>query len=135
MAESSSIWPVYRGRRLAAIEAVISTRSVVVAAKVCGVPARTLRRWLSEEPFRRAVDQAARRVFADALRRVQVAAGEAVEVLRKLLRSRREDLRLSAARAILTAASESHATLGVETRLDEIEARITSYEQQKLKTA
>jgi hypothetical protein len=118
----------FRGRRLKAIEAVISARNLRAAARAAGISARTLARWMQDPAFRHAVIDGARQVHGAALRRLQGTAREAVERLRRLMRSGKEEIALGACRTVLQgAASAADLIDGMDTqqRLDEIERRIT----------
>ena len=65
----------------AAIAALLSQRTVEDAARVAGIGARTLFRWLELAEFREAYLQARRLAFGQASARLQQATGGAVSVL------------------------------------------------------
>jgi hypothetical protein len=105
-----------------AIAALLAQPTVPKAAKVCGVAASTLARWLQEPEFQRAYRAAQRAVVDDAIRDIQAATVEAVATLRRNLKCKNVFAENAAAQAIL-----SHALKAVELR--ELAARIDELEQ------
>jgi hypothetical protein len=84
----------------------------------------TLTRWLSEPSFRRALAEAQDETYQEALRDVQRAVGEAVEVLRGLLKVDTEGVRLRAAGEILAFGLRARDALVIEERLQALEERV-----------
>lgn len=81
----------------------------------------TLTRWLAEVPFREALRAAEDLAYREALRDVQRASGEAVEVLRALLASEVESIRLRAAVEILAHGMKARDAVEIEERLAVLE--------------
>jgi hypothetical protein len=94
-------------RQRAAIDALIDAGSLEEAGQACGVNVRTLRRWLGLAHFVSAYHQAAATCYVESMAQLRAASGEAVETLRRALRSETESVRLQAAAALLDLANKS----------------------------
>lgn len=107
------------------IAALLAHATVESAAVAAGVGERSVYRWLREERFRAAYDEARRQALQDALRRLQAVAGQAVDALREIVADEavRPAERVSAARVVLDFAVRGSELLDVEERLAALEAR------------
>jgi hypothetical protein len=72
-------------KKEAAIEALLSQRSIDEAARVAGVAAKTLYRWLEVPEFREEYLKARRQVFFQATARLQQASGAAASIMLTLM--------------------------------------------------
>jgi hypothetical protein len=106
-----------------AIAALLSQRSIEEAARVCGVGARTLIRWLKLPDFNREYLKARREVVQQAVARMQQATGAAGTIALKLMTDPNVPaaVRLRAAEFVF-----DRAIKGVE--IDDIEARVAELE-------
>jgi AcrR family transcriptional regulator len=87
-----------------AFEALLTSPTISAAAEACGVPRRTLHRWLSsDEDFREAYRRAREALFEHVLARLQARAGAAANTLLQELVSKeaKSSDRIRAAIAIL----------------------------------
>jgi len=97
----------------AGIAALLTQPTHVAAAALAGVAESTLYRWLQMPAFRAAYRQARRELVEASIGRVQVAAGQAVEVLVNVAhKGRRDGDRVRAAVAILDHAHRGLAEAG-----------------------
>jgi transposase-like protein len=108
----------------AAIAALLSQRTVEDAARVAGIGARTLFRWLELAEFREAYLQARRQAFGQASARLQQATGAAVSVLLTLMLDANAPgaSRVRAAHSVLDLAAKA-------LELDDIEVRLRHLEE------
>ncbi len=109
-----------------ALTALLTTRTVEMAAEKCDVPTRTIFRWLSDDmDFREAYRLARSEVVGHAITALQVAASESVEVLRAVMHN--EDApahaRVQAAKVVLDTAVEAVRAESLERRLRLLESR------------
>lgn len=107
-----------------ALEALLSEASQEEAARKAGISRTTLFRWLQEEHFKRAYEDALQLSFASALKSLQVVATEAMTTLREVLRDPLTPpaARVSAVRCALEFALKAR-------EQNELEARLTQLEQ------
>ena len=108
----------------AAIAALLSQRTVEDAARVAGIGARTLFRWLELPEFREAYLQARRQAFGQASARLQQATGAAVSVLLTLM--------LDANAPAASRVRAAHSVLGLAAKaleLEDIEVRLRHLEE------
>ncbi len=107
-----------------AIAALLSQRSIEDAARVCGVGARTLIRWLKLPEFRSEYLKARREVVQQAVARIQQATGAAGTIALKLMTDPNvpASVRLRAAEFVF-----DRAIKGIE--IDDIEARVSELER------
>ncbi len=106
-----------------AIVALLEAPSVPAAAKLAGIPERTLYRWISREDFQDEYQEARRIVVQQALARLQAVMCQAVNALRDVLVNEEAppSSRVSAARAVLE--------LGIKaTEIEDLERRVNSLE-------
>jgi DNA-binding transcriptional MerR regulator len=106
-----------------AILALVSEKSIGAAAKRCGVNEKTLRRWMTEETFKRELAEARRSLFEAGMARVQALTGDAIETLAKLLRGKTPaHVKLGAARTIAEIAINRDDAETILRKLYELEA-------------
>jgi hypothetical protein len=104
--------------------ALLSERSIELAARRAGVGERTLRTWLSEDAeFKTAYETARQATFDAAMSRIQALVDKAVTTLEQLLTERKSpSTQLGAARTICELAIHRQDAIAILARLDEIEA-------------
>jgi hypothetical protein len=107
----------------AAIAALLSQRTVEDAARVAGIGARTLFRWLELPEFREAYLQARRHAFGQTSARLQQATGAAVSVLLTLMLDVKAPAasRVRAAHSVLDMAAKALELEDIEMRLRRLE--------------
>ena len=111
-------------KQLRAVEALLSSPSIVAAAKVAGSNEATIRRWLRTEPaFRAAVENGARELRRSALASVTAGMQAAADTLRTIVTDPKasEQGRLRAADLLLSY-GVGEMTLDVEARLAALES-------------
>lgn len=114
--------PGLTGRQLAAIARLMAGDNVTRAAEACGIPRRTLTRWLTEEPFTRALEAAQTAAIADSVRHLAGALSEASAAVIRLAReSEDEAIRLRAALAVVSMYRELRDAGDLEARLAALE--------------
>ena len=114
--------PRLTGRQLAAIARLMAGDNVTRAAEACGIPRRTLTRWLTEEPFTRALEAAQTAAIADSVRHLAGALSEASAAVIRLAReSEDEAIRLRAALAVVSMYRELRDAGDIEARLAALE--------------
>jgi hypothetical protein len=106
-----------------AIAALLSQRTVEEAARVAGIGARTLFRWLELAEFREAYLRARRLAFEQASARLQQATGVAVTVMLTLLLDPKAPAasRVRAAHSVLDMAAKALELEDIEVRLRRLE--------------
>ena len=114
--------PGLTGRQLAAIARLMAGDNVTRAAEACGIPRRTLTRWLAEEPFTRALEAAQADAIADSVRHLAGALSDASAAAIRLAReSEDEAIRLRAALAVVSMYRELRDAGDIEARLAALE--------------
>jgi hypothetical protein len=106
-----------------AIAALLSQRSIEDAARVAGVGARTLLRWLKLPEFDAAYREARRKAFSQSIARLQQGSTAAATTLLKVMLDpgTPPSTRVRAAESILT-----HSAKAIE--IEDIEARVAALE-------
>lgn len=107
-----------------AILALLSERTIGLAAERCGVHERTLRNWLANDgAFKAEYDAARSAMFHAGMSRIQALTGRAVETLEDLLDAKKyPSVRLGAARTVAEIGLHQHDADTILRKLDEIEA-------------
>jgi alpha-beta hydrolase superfamily lysophospholipase len=107
-----------------AVLALLSEKTLVRAARHCGLNEKTLRRWIAhDEAFRRELSDARQAVFETGMSRVQAAAAHAIETLITLMGPKvPPTVRLGAAKAVADLAIQRHDADTIIRRLAEVEA-------------
>jgi hypothetical protein len=107
-----------------AIAALLSQRNVEDAARVAGVGARTLLRWMKLPEFDAAYREARRAAFGQSVARLQQASGAAVSTLLKLMLDQNVP---ASTRARCADSVLGHTAKAIE--LEDIEARVAELER------
>jgi len=108
-----------------AIAAIITTRNFEDAATAADVARRSLGRWVAEdELFRRELETARERMLTETLQRLAGITATAVETLADLMTSRRETVRLSAARAVVSLCIRARENIDLAARVHALESII-----------
>ncbi|MBU23050.1 MAG: hypothetical protein CL476_08120, partial [Acidobacteria bacterium] len=107
-----------------AILALLSEKTLGVAAEKCGVNEKTLRRWLAgDEAFKKAYTEARQATFEAGMGRVQALTARAVETLEELLDATQSpNVRLGAARTVAEMGIHQHDAETILRKLEEVEA-------------
>lgn len=107
-----------------AILALLSERTVAMAAAQAGVNESTLRRWLTDDAeFKSTYDAARRATYEAGISRVAPLMVRAVETLEELLDAKKHPaVRLGAARTLAELAQHRHDADTIMRKLDELEA-------------
>ena len=104
-----------------ALAALLSEPTVEAAATKVGVSESTLLRWMAESVFRGRLRAARRAVVEGAIGRLQQAATEAVDTLRRNLRCGIPAVEVGAARSILDQALRATELLDLAERVEQLE--------------
>lgn len=88
-------------RQHRAVAALLTTRSIRVAARAIGVGERAMRRWLAEPAFRGAYAAASRDTLGHVVAQLRAASTEALDTLREALGAENEGVRVRATTALL----------------------------------
>lgn len=109
-----------------ALAGLLTEPTIRAAAVSAGLSERQLHRYLSEESFRQAYEQARGEAFNAALSSLQVGAGAAASLLREQIQSEAEApvVRQSAAVKLLGFSLKARELQDVEERLAELERRV-----------
>jgi hypothetical protein len=108
-----------------AIAALLTQRNIEEAAKVAGIGANTLLRWLKVPEFQAAYRAARREAFGQSIARLQQGTSAAATTLLKLLI---EPNTPASVRARVADSIFNHAAKAIE--IEDIEARVTELERQ-----
>jgi hypothetical protein len=108
----------------AAILALLTEKSIQLAAARCRVNERTLRRWLTDDAaFKAEYDHARQAIYHAGMARVQALTGKGVETLEELLDAKKfPAVRLGAARTVVELGIHQHDTETIMRKLEDIEA-------------
>ena len=108
-----------------AIVSLLNCRTVQEAASQVGVNESTIWRWMREQAFQEALQEAKHRMVAQAFIKLQQAAGEAVETLRTIITDKAAPAssRVGAAKTVLEFAVRVAKIEEIENRLDALERR------------
>ena len=109
-----------------AIVSLLSCRTVSEAASQAGVNESTVWRWMREESFKDALQEAKQRIVTQAIIQLQQATGEAVGTLRGIMADGEApaSARVTAAKAVLDMAVKA-------IKMEDLEARLMTLEQKK----
>lgn len=110
-----------RKRDAKLIAALASGSTVIAAAKACGISDRTVRRRMEDSRFEAAVDTARAAMLGRLLGKLTATGTKAGSVLKALLRSESEVIRLRAADAVLKHLMSVHYDLDLSKRLEILE--------------
>lgn len=110
----------------ALLVALLTARTVGEAAAKAGIGERTAKEWLADPAFRARLAEARRQVFDAALVDVQLAAGEAVATLRRLLTCGHSSTEARSAGTIFAQAVRARELGDLEERMARLEAKLAS---------
>lgn len=113
-------------KQLRAVQALLTAKSIDDAATTAGVGARTLYRWLTEQPFKAALATAEGELLDAATRRLLGLQDAAIETFDDILKSASasQALRLRAAQSVLDYLLKLREQRDVEHRLQALEAAL-----------
>ncbi len=114
-----------------AIAALLSTRTIGEAAKVCGVNDATMWRWLQLPDFQAAYRAARRQVVERAITELQAAASEAVETLKRNLHCEQPNVEIRAAQIVLEQAVRGVELIDLQERVERLETMLSEQEKGK----
>lgn len=114
-----------------AIAALLSSKTVLGAAEMAGVSARTLTRWLADADFRAALLEAESEAIDAATRRLIGLQGVAIDCLHETLSDRKAlpGIRMRAAQSILDFLMKLRDLRNIEKRLAALESIINEYQK------
>lgn len=120
-------------RQEAALAALIEAPNLRAAALACGVPERTLRRWMADEEFHQRYESMRRALVSDAWHGLQARLSEASATVAGLMSSKDvpPQVRLGAARTVLEFALRSCEQLDIIPRLEALEQAENDRQRQK----
>lgn len=112
-----------------AIAALLSSKTVLGAAELAGVSARTLTRWLADDDFKAALLEAESEAIDAATRRLIGLQSAAIDTLQETLGDRKAlpGIRMRAAQSILDFLMKLRDLRNIEKRLAALEAIISEY--------
>ena len=118
-------------KREAVVAALLSEPTVEGAAKASGVGATTIYRWLQDAEFLILFRAARRRALDRATARLAAVSVEAVEVLREVMQDNDAppNARVSAAKAVLDAATKTAETEDLAARVEALEQMLSAQTQ------
>jgi hypothetical protein len=111
-------------RREQCIAALLECKDIVEASQSCGVPRRTLYRWLSQSDFRKELETSKRQLVSSTVNRLRLASRGAVDVLKDIAHDSAQPAaaaRVSAAKAIVSLCIEAVAIADIEERVRQLE--------------
>jgi hypothetical protein len=113
-----------------AIAALFLCRTQAEAAESAGVSERTLRNWLEQDEFSRALLDRGRRIVSHSSARLKDLTGQAVDVLQSIMVDVNQpgSARVNAAKAIIELAHKAIETEDFSVRLADVEARLAEGE-------
>jgi transposase len=106
------------------IVALLSEPSIEAAAKTADVSDVTIWRWMKQPEFKARLLAARRAVVEGAIGRLQAAATEAVDTLRRNLTSGNPSVEVRAATTIIEQATKAIALFDLDERVSQLEARL-----------
>lgn len=114
-----------------AIAALLSSKTVLGAAELAGVSARTLTRWLADDDFKAALTEAESEAIDAATRRLIGLQGAAIDTLQETLSDRKAlaGIRLRASQSILDYLLKLRELRNIESRLAALEKIINDHNQ------
>ncbi len=112
-----------------ALAALLSERTITAAAKASGSGESTLRRWLEQDTFKTAFNNAKRDLVEFAVTGLQRAGEQAVATLVRNLTCGSPSSEIAAARVIIDHCVASIGTLELEEKINEIETALRSIAQ------
>jgi len=113
----------FRGKKEAAVAALLTQRNLEDAARAVDVSPKTLLRWMKEPEFDAAYREARRAAFGQSIARLQQASGAAVTTLLKVMldQSAPASSRVRAADSVLDHTAKAIEIEDIEVRVSELE--------------
>ena len=115
-------------KQTAAIAVLLAQPTIADAARVARVSERTLRNWLALPAFRAAFRAAGRQLLESTIGRMQGLAGEALDTLRRNLKSDKPAVEVRAAIGILDQCARAAERSELTEQLDELARRLETLE-------
>jgi|GEM_PF-3581576 len=104
-----------------AITSLATGQSVKIASEKSGIPYRTLHRRWSDENFKREISEARRQLIESSLGKLVDSTGDAVDALRRLLKSNNENVRLNSCKIILGTMMQLRTQIEFDARISTLE--------------
>ncbi|WP_020585628.1 phBC6A51 family helix-turn-helix protein [Desulfobacter curvatus] len=116
---------ILKGRKLKALEALITNDTVDEACKTIGIGRTTMYRYLKEPAFEAELSRAKRQLVNRAILRLQQTTGDAARALAEICRDKEmpASARVTAAKAILDGALRAVEIESIEERIKALEER------------
>jgi HEAT repeat protein len=121
----------HNGRQEGVLLLLAGGRTVRDAAAESGVSERTIHRWRREAAFRERERQLRGEMLAQGLGRLVEGMTEAARVLRALLASQNEQVRLAAARSVIQLGNDLRKTVETDEAVEELGERLEAIEEQQ----
>jgi hypothetical protein len=115
--------PLLPPEQIKAIEALVTCKTQLAAAKKAGVDPDTIRRWLKQPLFREGYHRACDELHRDNLASIQQAQQEANDLLRSVVKGKDKKLAVRAAGILVGASFKASEQYRFDERLREVEAR------------
>lgn len=125
MTDRNSQNPTLSGKQLKAIPLILSARNIREGCKKAHINRDTFYSWMKEPTFKNEFENQRKEIISAALDELRGLAGEAVSVLRGLLKAENETIRFKTAIAIVENVLKTMEIEDLKNRLDEIERRMT----------
>lgn len=109
-------------KRETILAALLTSPTVLDASRACGVPRRTITRWLSRPDFKAEYDAARGQIVQNAWAGLNERLGEAISVVGELMQEGPPYVRLQAARTVLEFALRAEEVHNITPRLEALEA-------------
>lgn len=107
-----------------AIVAILQSRTIAEGCRKAKISRETFYTWFKELAFRAEFERQRRELIDLSLHELKTSAGEAVEVLRKLLKARNENIRFKTATAIIESILKSIELEDLNKRIEVLEKAI-----------
>jgi len=126
MTQTDTSEEILTGKKLKALEALISHDSIDQACNACGISRATLYRYLKEPLFDKELKAAKRQLINRAILRLQQSCSDAARTLSEICKDKEATAasRVSAAKEILSSALKAVELEDIETRLSTLEERM-----------
>jgi phage terminase small subunit len=116
--------PQLTEKQVTTIREVITARTITAGLRKAGVSKTSFYDWLRQPHFKAEIERQRREVTKEAFDNLKAATSEAVVVLRELLKSFDESIRLRTAQTILESVLKAMEIEEVESRIIKLEATI-----------
>jgi hypothetical protein len=112
-----------------AIPVILAARTITEGCKNARISRDSFYLWLKEPDFKAEFERQRKDTINLALHELRALAGDAVEVLRKLLKAKQEGVRLRTAMGILDHIAKFLELEAIERRLEDLEMRMGAHEK------